>query len=66
MAVSSSLQALLALKTKTGRCFRMMSLSSSTLSGCTQYFVVWRTKFCCLPPAEESPLTGLPRVRTVS
>lgn len=48
------------------RTLRMINLSSVMLSGCTQYLVVCRTKFCWLPPAALSPRTGLPLVRTRS
>lgn len=48
------------------RTFRMISFSSVMLSGCTQYLVVWRMKFCCCPPAALSPLAGFPLVRTRS
>jgi len=43
-----------------------INFNSVMLSGCTQYFVVWRTKFCWPPPAALSPLAGFPLVRTRS
>lgn len=48
------------------RTFKIRSLTSVTLSGCTQYLVVLRMKLPWEPPAALSPLTGWPRVRTMS
>lgn len=45
---------------------RIINFNSVMLSGCTQYLVVWRTKFCWEPPAAESPVIGFPLVRTRS